>query len=1056
MMTPGRLAPLVGLVAVLLSSCSDNNSPTAPSAVPPVLSAVSPSSGNQGTTLSVTVTGTNFVTSASTTLTLSGTGITVSNVAIPNATTATATVTIAADAPVGPRTLTMTSGTTSSSISFTVTAGAPTLSSITPSSVGAGGNVVATLTGTGFVSGATVAVAGGGATVSEVTVVSSTSITARFAADAAAELGSRNVTVTTAGGTTSAQSISVGAPGPMLTSLTPSSGTPGSTVAVTLNGSGFVPGATTVTVSGSGVTIQNVSGPLVAATGRTMTASLVIDANATPGPRTITITTAGGSSSATFTVGGSAPTIGSFGAQHATIVLGQPVTLIWSGITNATTCSINGIGPVSCADGGIAVRPAATTEYQLMVVGPAGREWSYVTVVVEPPAVVAPGNSAPVISDITDRTTTVGTSTGAILFTVGDAQTPAESLTVSGTSSNTTLVPNANIVFGGAGANRTVTITPAVDGVGTSTITVMVSDGTATTSDTFVLTVGAPSNTPPTISDIPNLSTAMNTPTNATPFTVGDVQTPLGSLIVTGSSSNTTLVPHANIVFGGSGANRTVRVTPAADESGSATITVTVNDGSAAASDTFTLTVSAPSNTAPTISNITDRTVGEDDGSTGAIAFTVGDAETAAGSLTVSGSSSNTTLVPNANIVFGGSGANRTVTVTPAANQNGTSTITVTVSDGSASANDSFLLTVSAFNDAPTISVIGNQATNEDTATDPIAFTVGDIETAAGSLTMSGTSSNTTLVPNANIVFGGSGANRTVTLTPAVNQSGTTTITLTVSDGAASANRAFTLTVNAVPDSQTFNFTGAQQTFVVPAGVTSITIAASGAQGGSGYSGGGGSGGGAGANGGTVTATIAVTPGESLAIFVGGQGGNGGEELPGAAGFNGGAQGGAGSYVGGSGGGASDVRQGGAALANRVVVAGGGGGGGGSGFATAGGTGGAGGNATGGSGGSGTGASSGDGASGGTQAAGGTGGLDGGGACCAPPGSLGAGGSGGGMTMASGGGGGAGYYGGGGGGAGNDSSGGGGGGSSFATGTATSVSHAQGNRTGNGQVVITW
>ena len=33
----------------------------------------------------------------------------------------------------------------------------------------------------------------------------------------------------------------------------------------------------------------------------------------------------------------------------------------------------------------------------------------------------------------------------------------------------------------------------------------------------------------------------------------------------------------------------------------------------------------------------------------------------------MSGSSSNTTLVPNGNIVFGGSGANRTVTVTPAA-----------------------------------------------------------------------------------------------------------------------------------------------------------------------------------------------------------------------------------------------------------------------------------------------------------------------------------------------------------------------------------------------------
>ena len=60
----------------------------------------------------------------------------------------------------------------------------------------------------------------------------------------------------------------------------------------------------------------------------------------------------------------------------------------------------------------------------------------------------------------------------------------------------------------------------------------------------------------------------------------------------------------------------------------------------------------------------------------------MGDGETAAGSLTVSGGSSNPTLVPTDNIVFGGSGANRTVTVSPAANQSGTATITVRVSDG--------------------------------------------------------------------------------------------------------------------------------------------------------------------------------------------------------------------------------------------------------------------------------------------------------------------------------------------------------------------------------------
>ncbi|PYJ85154.1 MAG: hypothetical protein DME22_10205 [Verrucomicrobia bacterium] len=201
-------------------------------------------------------------------------------------------------------------------------------------------------------------------------------------------------------------------------------------------------------------------------------------------------------------------------------------------------------------------------------------------------------------------------------------------------------------------------------------------------------------------------------------------------------------------------------------------------------------------NTAPTISAIADQVTNEDT-SAGPINFTVGDVETGAGSLTVSGSSSDVTVVPNGNIAFGGSGANRTVTVMPAANQNGTATITVTVSDGALTGSSRFALTVNAVNDAPTISGIANQTTTVNTAAGPINFTVGDVETGAGSLTVSGSSSDVTLVPNGNIVFGGSGANRTVTVTPAGGQTGTATITVAVSDGQLSSNTWFTLTVNA-------------------------------------------------------------------------------------------------------------------------------------------------------------------------------------------------------------------------------------------------------------------
>jgi hypothetical protein len=96
-------------------------------------------------------------------------------------------------------------------------------------------------------------------------------------------------------------------------------------------------------------------------------------------------------------------------------------------------------------------------------------------------------NIAPTISNIADQTTTIGVAVGPIPFTIGDANT--DPLTVTVSSSNTTLAPNANIVLGGSGANRTITITPASGKNGTTTITVTVSDGQAQVSDTFVLTV---------------------------------------------------------------------------------------------------------------------------------------------------------------------------------------------------------------------------------------------------------------------------------------------------------------------------------------------------------------------------------------------------------------------------------------------------------------------------------------------------------------------------------------------------------------------------------------
>jgi autotransporter-associated beta strand protein len=208
------------------------------------------------------------------------------------------------------------------------------------------------------------------------------------------------------------------------------------------------------------------------------------------------------------------------------------------------------------------------------------------------------------------------------------------------------------------------------------------------------------------------------------------------------------------------------------------------------------LSVDATTNNPPSVSGIANQVVNEDN-ATAALAFTVGDAETDANVLTVGATSSNPTLVPPSSIVFGGSGANRTITVTPATNQSGVATITLAVNDGSAFATTAFLLTVNAVNDAPTISPIANQTWSKNFVIGPLAFTINDAETAAGSLSLSATSSNPGLLPVSNIVFGGSGSNRTVTLTPTLNAGGSSTIIVTVSDGVTSANSQFLVTVRA-------------------------------------------------------------------------------------------------------------------------------------------------------------------------------------------------------------------------------------------------------------------
>lgn len=90
---------------------------------------------------------------------------------------------------------------------------------------------------------------------------------------------------------------------------------------------------------------------------------------------------------------------------------------------------------------------------------------------------------------------------------------------------------------------------------------------------------------------------------------------------------------------------------------------------------------------------------------------------------------------------------------------------------------------------------IADQTIAEDTTLDNIVFRVrADVDMLIIGQP-SARSSNTLLVPNSNIVLSGSGSERTVRITPVLNQSGTTTITVRLV-----AETSFPLTVTAVAD----------------------------------------------------------------------------------------------------------------------------------------------------------------------------------------------------------------------------------------------------------------
>ena len=426
---------------------------------------------------------------------------------------------------------------------------------------------------------------------------------------------------------------------------------------------------------------------------------------------------------------------------------------------------------------------------------------------------LAMANSPPIVGAIDDQTIEASSNTGALAFTVSDDSTPVGSITLTKASSNTGLVPTSNIVFGGSGSNRTVTVTSAAGQSGNSLISITASDGSLTTTRSFTLTVLPPGTVTSTIySDLED----------SAPRQV-DGQ---GPSILTSTAGDVSF--YAGRGGAGSTVDRCLVFPFQLPALG------TINNPFTTASLTFNLESNnfspencnldlygLPNRLAATVlatdyyseSNVADPTSGVT-----RLQDNLCVPATPAG-LISSNSTGNTALVAYLNAQYaGGANAGKFVFLRlskDAFTDMTTRRYTVTAADGALVVNGGspnlaiwpqINFTATAGNEAPTISNITDRSIAVNTGTGAIPFTIGDSQTAPGALVPGKSSSNPTLVPTANIVFGGSGANRTVTITPAANRIGSATITISISDGELRVNDTFIVTVTGSAQ-ETWRFT---------------------------------------------------------------------------------------------------------------------------------------------------------------------------------------------------------------------------------------------------------
>jgi Ca2+-binding RTX toxin-like protein len=317
--------------------------------------------------------------------------------------------------------------------------------------------------------------------------------------------------------------------------------------------------------------------------------------------------------------------------------------------------------------------------------------------------------------------------------------------------------------------------TPPLNFNGVLDVRLTASDGTASVSDVFTLTVIAVNDAPVVSVSIPDTSSLEDQAVNfALPAnTFFDVDG--NALTLTATLSNGDALPSWLSFNATTGA---FTGTPPLNLNGSLSVKVTASDGELSAYDTFSLAIT-PVNDAPVIATLLpDRSSAEDNAA-----------------LTYSATLANGLALPTW-LTF--NAATQTFSGTPPLNFNGSLDVKVVASDGALSASDVFALSITSVNDAPVVAqLLADVSSAEDTAISFIlpvnAFSdVDNTSLSYSAILASGAALPSWLSFNA--------ATRQFSGTPPLNFFGSLDVKVTASDGALAASDVFTLNITPVND----------------------------------------------------------------------------------------------------------------------------------------------------------------------------------------------------------------------------------------------------------------